>query len=172
MDGSLTKKFTGTHWWWWKRPLDYGEDEVLSAHIQPNGKEIDIDYKLEGEKEWLKLYSTDGIYFNGKWGKDKKDKEEGVCGFTLFKNRKGYFLYGGLDDDGRNYIWFISLKPEKEYGLEGTEKIAEIRNKLQRPYTALQRLCKGQDMPQEFKERALKDLNEIDTLLKVKTGVR
>jgi len=45
------------------------------------------------------------------------------------------------------------------------ELIAEIRNKLQKPHTALERLYKGQDMPQEFKEKALKDLDEIGELL-------
>lgn len=45
------------------------------------------------------------------------------------------------------------------------ELIAEIRNKLQRPHTALQRLCEGKDMPQEFKEKALKDLDEAEEKL-------
>ena len=42
-----------------------------------------------------------------------------------------------------------------------TELIAEICNKLQRPKTALERLSKGEYVPQEFVERANKDLDEI-----------
>jgi len=45
------------------------------------------------------------------------------------------------------------------------ELIADIGNKLQRPHTALEGLCKGEDMPQEFKEKALKDLDELVILL-------
>ncbi len=46
------------------------------------------------------------------------------------------------------------------------ELIADIRNKLQAPKTALELLSQGKDVPKEFIERALKDLDEAVGLLK------
>ena len=46
------------------------------------------------------------------------------------------------------------------------ELIAEIRNRLQRPYTALERLSKDEDVSQELKEGALKDLDMLKELMK------
>ena len=40
------------------------------------------------------------------------------------------------------------------------ELIAQIRNKLQAPKTALEMFLKGKDVPKNFTEKALEDLDE------------
>ena len=49
-----------------------------------------------------------------------------------------------------------------------TELIADICNKLQAPYTALEMLSKGEDVPDEFIKTALKSLEEAKALLSEK----
>ena len=45
------------------------------------------------------------------------------------------------------------------------EQIADIRNKLQAPKTALELLSQGKDVPEEFIEMALKDLDKMVEIL-------
>ena len=45
------------------------------------------------------------------------------------------------------------------------EITSEIRNKLTAPKIALERLAKGENVPKEFLELALKELNVITELL-------
>lgn len=44
--------------------------------------------------------------------------------------------------------------------------LADIRNKLTLPHTALEKLAKGEKVPQEFIESAVKELNAAIDLLK------
>lgn len=46
------------------------------------------------------------------------------------------------------------------------ENFADIRNKLTAPKTALEKLAKGEQVPREFLELAVKELTALDGLLK------
>ena len=48
------------------------------------------------------------------------------------------------------------------------EILADIRNKVTVPKTALEKQAKGEKVPQKFLELALKELNAVTNLLKVK----
>lgn len=47
-----------------------------------------------------------------------------------------------------------------------TEIIAELRNRLQAPMTALEKLSRDEDVPKEFIEMAYQDLKETVELLR------
>jgi uncharacterized protein YggU (UPF0235/DUF167 family) len=47
-----------------------------------------------------------------------------------------------------------------------SELIADIRNKLQAPKTALDLISEGKEMPKELIEIAKKDLDDVEHLLK------
>lgn len=55
----------------------------------------------------------------------------------------------------------------QSYKLSMNEEIlADIRNKLTVPKTALEKLAKGEVVPKEFLELAVAELNALDKLLK------
>ena len=89
----------------WAKLSAVGEDKITGAIIRDEGKEIVLGY--EGKKT-IKLKSNDGIHFEGEYGGHKR--KVGDCDFTLYKNKEGYFLFGGYsspeDDNG---IWWIAL---------------------------------------------------------------
>lgn len=47
-----------------------------------------------------------------------------------------------------------------------SETLAEIRNKLTVPRTALEKIHYGEEVPQEFIELAIMELNALEVLLK------
>lgn len=103
-------KLKGSHWFVeGERLVEY---EITTGFIRDGERTIVFSYKYDNENEHVELTSEDGILFKG----NVKSLGEEIykCGFTLYKNREGYFLFGeasnsekGLKDD-----WCVALKPE------------------------------------------------------------
>ncbi len=100
-------RFRGRHWW--GDCSKAAEDKVIRARFKNEGKRIDIDYEFRGKQEWLELNSDDGIRFEGKFGRIKK---EGTCQFTLYKNKEEWLLFGGGCSSAEgDFNWYIILEP-------------------------------------------------------------
>lgn len=93
---------------WYPDSPKADEDKITKATISK--KKISIDYNYHGKELYIKLNSQDEIYYTGEYGEFNNKK--GTCGFTLYENKSGYFLYGGYSspEDGSG-IWCIELTP-------------------------------------------------------------
>ena len=103
-------KFEGKHWW--ADDSRVAEHKIKDAVIN-NDKEIIIDYEYEGRLRVAKLYSDDGIHFEGKYG--TAGNMIGRCEFDLYRNKKGaILLFGGYsspeDESGQ---WWVELNPKE-----------------------------------------------------------
>lgn len=102
-------RYKGKHWW-----ADYSKvaEYKIKEAVIINDKEITIDYEYEGRTRVAKLYSDDGIHFEGEYGTARN--MIGRCEFDLYRNKKGdILLFGGYsspeDESGQ---WWIELKPQ------------------------------------------------------------
>lgn len=103
--------YTGKGWYPDSPKAD--EDKITQAIIRNNGKEIVIDYEYHNKRLFIELTSSDGVDFEGKYG--EFGKKVGSCSFTLWKNKRGYFLFGGYTDpEGGNGSWCMQLEPKVE----------------------------------------------------------
>lgn len=82
---------------------------VPEAIIRDDGKTIVFDYIYDGKNLNVKAESDDGIYFEGTYESEDFDRQK--CFFTLYKNEKGCFLYGGYGNAKHGSgMWLILLE--------------------------------------------------------------
>lgn len=96
---------------WWLTDPKFNETETIIKEAIYSKSELTIDFVYEGYKYTLKLMSSDGTNFAGKFsGRKEADLTEGTVECMLYENDEGYFLYGDTwREENYDMEWFAKL---------------------------------------------------------------